>query len=650
MNANKASSAPSSDEDRENILVLTPASTTVSDEGELVEGSPKSSNNDTNNNDNTNTHLLSDNDNDLPNDTNNDPNESTHEEEGGEQNENEHNDNDETGRFDWTTSAFGRSQGLLAQVGSLSKELTELKAMIARGAPTAIVSEEQAEVRLQPSPSPYHHPFPLLATVVVVLYLSICYAASKHPVKGSKKLKFVATSLQDLSRVKANHRSSLASLAESHRTEMSSVAVAHQDEIKKLEQAHMEEMRNARKGYGFRDELVCGLRDSYGKQIESLVLDLNEAQRQLKALKASQSSKPLAKSTTEDVVKPSRTLAMLLRFDDLDKAFSVAEIAIPHPGRNFQTVWEHLCSAVKNYIQTLNTAAEFFAVGPKATEARKIRQWYQSACEKRIRFRFLHGGEGDNMKDLWEGELWGTDNFTLQVLCAVEPWENVPVFNDEFTPELQEPQRLRPTATGASRSRTPLGQVPEEQLVQVETPHVTDGFNVTVALENINRELRELEINDGLAELEDEDDENKENIEHPMKRKVTVEEVTDEEDHFIDDAEDEGVGLAISSSPVLATSTEKEPLLPRSSSRRMGGKPLSDRSYMENLLGTEAEMKTQERKTTGGSSGSDSWLFDELFSPLPVDKGKGKEKMVGLFEGLSPLPLHRESDAYICPK
>lgn len=143
MNATTASSAPpsSSDEDRENTIILTPASTTVSDEGELASASSPSASDDIRVNDNDNDHTTShsildndDNDNDNDNDDDNDDND---------------NDNDnKSSRFGWTATAFGRSQGLLTQVGSLSKELTELKAMmIARGAPSGSgVSEEQAEV------------------------------------------------------------------------------------------------------------------------------------------------------------------------------------------------------------------------------------------------------------------------------------------------------------------------------------------------------------------------------------------------------------------------------------------------------------------------------------------------------------------------
>lgn len=147
MNTNKASS---SDEDRENNIVLTPASTTVSDEGELISGS-SSPDNDGCNND------IRSNDNDL-NDTNNDPiphndNGEDNDNDGDDDNEVDDDDDDKSGRFDWKATAFGRSQGLLTQVGSLSKELTELKAMIARGAPPgSSVSEEQAEVRVPPPP------------------------------------------------------------------------------------------------------------------------------------------------------------------------------------------------------------------------------------------------------------------------------------------------------------------------------------------------------------------------------------------------------------------------------------------------------------------------------------------------------------------
>lgn len=424
---------------------------------------------------------------------------------------------------------------------------------------------------------------------------------------------------------------------------MSTLAAAHLDEIKRLEAAHTEELRHARQGHGFRDELVLGLHKSYGKQIESLVVDLNDAQRQLKSqappqpqLQPQPPQPPVTTTTPQD---DARRLPMVLRFDDLDKAFSVAEISTPHPGRSFSAVWKHLSHAVKTYVATLNTAAEFFA-GPNAAEARRIRHWHAAACEERIHFRFLHGADGDNMSELWERELWRKDTFTLRVLCAAEPpgWEGVPVFDDEqlgtatAAAAAADPQRALPKPKlKRTRARTPLGPALEGVLVQVaQTPRTTDAFNVAAALENINRELRELETGDGLTELgdEDEDDENKENIERPIpKRKATVEEVTDEEDHLHDDP-DEGVGLAISSSPTM---TEKEPLL-----RGKKTTPLGDRGYLESLLGEQEE----ERKTSAGSSGSDSWLFDDLFSPLPVDKGKGKgkEKVVGLFESMS-LPL-----------
>lgn len=467
--------------------------------------------------------------------------------------------------------------------------------------------------------------------------------------KDRKKLKFVVP--QDLSRVKANHRSSLASLAESHRNEMSTLASAHQEELKQLEKTHLEDMRNARRGFGFSNDLVQGLHQSYAKQIESLVLDLGEVRRQLKDAEALASHPRAATPPADTNHSPSRILDVVIEFEDLDKAFSVAELSIPHPGRSYKAVSEHLSHAVKNYLQALNSAAEFFASGSKSTEARRIRQWNQAVSGNRLRMRFL---DGEGMEELWESELWRNDNFTLRVNCEAEFWDSVPVFNDEeefVEQHHHQPLKATSTGTGTIRSREPLGPASDEQLVQVDTTSTVGAFNATVVLERINRALGGLEINEDLRNAE-EDDENKENIERPMpKRHVMVEDVTDEEDHYKDDPEDEGVGLAISSSPVPATPLEKEPLLPGNSARRSAAntKPLSDDSFLENLLGTEQEREREreEGKRTGGSSGSDSWLFDELFSPLPADKGKGKEKIVGLFEGLSLLPQNFETDSYL---
>lgn len=423
----------------------------------------------------------------------------------------------------------------------------------------------------------------------------------------------------------------------------------------------MEEMRNARRGYGFNNELVRGLHESYGKQIESLVLDLSEAKRQIRmktgsvsssssspmATRSSVSSFPEEENSMADIA--SRRLSVILRFDNLDKAFSVAEVSVPHPGPSFEAVWRHVSHVVKNHLQALNAATEFFAIGAKgASESRKIRQWYQCAVEERICFQFLHAGNGSgsSLKDLWEGGLWKTENFVLRVICSTDGSYNVPVYNEGFAEQQRKLSLMsgRP-ASLRSRSTTALG-LTSEQLVEVEG-ETSGGFDAIAELERINRELGELEIHENLRR--EEDDENKENIDRSIpRRRVTVEEVVDEDDPARvagGGAQEQLVGVAISSTPpppppppAKETKGLFVPLVWSEEPKKSSGSGATpDRGFISRLLESETETEKKERRKAVESNASDSLFFDELFSTLPSEKGKGKEKAGASSVGLSPL-------------
>lgn len=66
---------------------------------------------------------------------------------------------------------------------------------------------------------------------------------------------------------------------------MAGLHTAHNEAMRKLELQHMEELKDARRNNGHDRELLKGIHESYGKQIENLVLDLGEARREIKELK-----------------------------------------------------------------------------------------------------------------------------------------------------------------------------------------------------------------------------------------------------------------------------------------------------------------------------------------------------------------------------
>ncbi|KAL7273737.1 hypothetical protein RUND412_003376 [Rhizina undulata] len=521
---------------------------------------------------------------------------------------------------------YRTSHGLvLAKIGNLSKDLIELKRRI-NGVKTAAVADfgpEQTTTNIQGN------------------------LPRNHGVAGDDED-------GEPARMKTNHRSSLASLAELHRTEITNITTSHQEEIQRLEQNHLDEMRSLRRGNGSSSDLVRGLHESYAKQIENLVLDLNESRREtreLKMKKSSTASFTASSSVSSLRERPeylvARKMDLILNFDNLDKSFSTVRISIQHPGPTFKALLRFVTHAVKNHFTTLNAATEYFTTTKAIMEARKIRHWYHSAVEERIRFRFLHGLEGEDMKELWEQSISKGENTVLNILCASEAWETAPVFGAAA-------MSLRSESVTPPEPKERINIVSED-LVQVESP-TEETFNPTAELERINRELGDLEIHESFQRKEVlmEDDESRENNEPPKrKRTVTVEEIPDEQDPYRglpQELEDEGVGLVISSPQLAAASAETQPLVEPlaweeenrvgSNSGSSSSKRFGDGGYLARLLQDEVE-KLQESPPKQNINRSDSWLYHDIFSPLPANEGKGKEKIVssGLTEGSSSTSL-----------
>lgn len=476
-----------------------------------------------------------------------------------------------------------KAEELAAQVGSLSKELTELKD-------------------------------------VMIANKSLSLDAEAN----------------DMSRLKANHRSSLASLAEFHRSEMAGLNASHMEAMKKVELQHMEELRNARRTNGHDRDLVQGLHQSYSKQIESLVLDLSEARREVKELKLKQ---PSSDSTTEtprpiypDVEElPNRTLPIKLTFENLDASLAVAELLVPHPGPSFNSLLRMLSFTVKNHLQTLNNTANFFLFRPREEHveaALKIRHWYNSALEDRVHFSFTSPGatdQGTTMQERWEASQWKVDGFLLLITCTAEGWE-------DFTIPPLSPDALDngPFVKESILSGLGLGMTTEKL---VSTNNCTnESFNPTAALERINRELGKVQLQQEQADC----DEDKENH-APMpsmknlSRKATVESVQDE---------DEISRYHQPTSPpkpvpvVKTTKARQQTVEDASASIWEDGQPesavrsinMSLEEGLKELLQKELFEKAFENVQSKGKARglADSWLFDDdLFSPnSEVDQEK----------------------------
>ncbi|KAF8248943.1 hypothetical protein K440DRAFT_641645 [Wilcoxina mikolae CBS 423.85] len=468
-----------------------------------------------------------------------------------------------------------KAEELAAQVGSLSKELLELKAMIEKQA-----FEEEAN---------------------------------------------------DLSRLKANHRSSLASLAEFHRSEMAGLNSTHTEIMKKIELQHMEELRDARRNNGHDRDLVQGLHQSYSKQIESLVMDLSEARREVKEMKLKQppsgsTEMPLPIDPALEEVS-GRSLTVKLTFDNLDARLSIAEIAVPHPGRSFDALLRLLSFSVRNHLLALDTIANFFICRPREEHveaAMKIRHWYNSALEEKVHFSFTTDADaGDaSMQDRWEAEQWKSDEFVLEVLCTAEGWESFTL--PPYPPLMHDDDTVHESIDSLDLTSS------ADKLVTLEIPE-TDSFNPAAELERINRELGNLQLHQQLQEQTDRElqnyDEDKENCEPPpsKSRKATVESVQDEDEPSL-------------TNEILPPTTKAVPIIkppkPRQRDNTTPSIPLiwedsqptsrTIKVSLEDRLKEFLEKDVEKAQIKGGSG--DSWLFDDLFSPTVMNQGKDKEE------------------------
>lgn len=455
-------------------------------------------------------------------------------------------------------------------------------------------------------------------------------------------MSFFVRARQDMSRLKANHRSSLASLAEFHRSEMAGLNASHIESMKKMELQHMEELRSARRVNGHDRDLVQGLHHSYSKQIESLVLDLGEARREVKELKLKQPSSVSSGSTsvpTDPALEKVRTLVMNLTFENLNTPLDTAALAIPHPGRSFDSLLRILASSVKNHLQTLNSTASFFMRPPRgehAEVASKIKHWYEAALQERVHFSLTSSAdaEGKTTHERWENGYWKCDEFVLGVLCTVEGWESN--ITSPYSPEtVEEEDDIEDHIHDSVLS--PLGRrSPVERLVSIESS-ISEQFDPVAELERINREIGNLQLHQHLQEQADRDLRkrgSKENCEPtpPSKtkaRKATVESVNDEDDVPLSvkptlptkyvpivnppKPRQQPVETATSSTTPLREESQPEPMSRARSALLEEG--------LKEFLENDIERAELEGKTTGSG---DSWLFEDLFS-TPTDQGKDKD-------------------------
>jgi len=445
---------------------------------------------------------------------------------------------------------------------------------------------------------------------------------------------------QDMSRLKANHRSSLASLAEFHRSEMAGLNASHLETMKKMELQHMEELRNARRVNGHDRDLVHGLHQSYSKQIESLVLDLSEARREVKELKLKQpssaSSAPTSVPTDPALEKAaSRTLVMNLIFENLDAPLNTAKLEIPHPGRSYDSLLRILSFSVKNHLQTLNSTARFFmrrATEEHAGAMLKIRNWYEAALQERVHFSLpTADAEGKTMQERWENEYWKSEEFVLGVLCAAEEWESntsTPYPPETVNGEDDIEDHIHDSVLSPLGRRSPV-----ERLVSIESS-ISEHFDPAAELERINREIGNLQLHQHLQEQAERELRKSESKEAPPSkmtaRKATVESVKDEDD----------VPRPYKSTPPTKNVPTVKPSKPRQQPEETATSPTTspvwederpepkNRSLnasleegLKQFLEKDFEKARQKGKTTGSG---DSWLFDDLFSNA-ADQDKDKD-------------------------
>jgi len=428
----------------------------------------------------------------------------------------------------------------------------------------------------------------------------------------------------------------------------------------------MEELRDARRNNGHDRDLVQGLHQSYSKQIESLVMDLSEARREVKEMKLKQ---PTSGSTEMPLpIDPAleevsgRTLTMKLTFDNLDARLSIAELAVPHPGRSFDALLRLLSFSVRNHLLALDTIANFFICRPREEHveaAMKIRHWYNSALEEKVHFSFTTDADaGDaSMQDRWEAGQWKSDEFVLEVLCTAEGWENFTL--PPYPSLIHDDDTVRGSIDSLGLASS------ADKLVTLEIP-TTDSFNPAAELERINRELGNLQLHQQLQEQVDRElqnyNEDKENCEPPpppsKSRKATVESVQDEDDPSVANE--------------IVPPTKAIPIIkpPKSRQRDSPGpsipliwedsqpKTRTVKVSLEDGLKEFLEKDVEKAQIKGGSG--DSWLFDDLFSPLVMGQGKYKEEGTdngsfftapetypGAYHCLAPIPPEDAQEANV---
>ena len=479
---------------------------------------------------------------------------------------------------------------------------------------------------------------------------------------------------QDLSRLKQNHRASLASLAEMHRTEIASLNSAHTEAMRKQELQHMQELKDARRNHGHDRDLVKGLHESYGKQIESLVLDLGEARREIKELKLTQ---PVGVSTELDLdflSEKNRRLPVKLAFDNLEGPLGIAEFTMPHPGQQFPNLLSLLSFAVENHLKTVNKTANFFISRPRdehIATALNIGKWGQAVDAGNVHLRFPFG----SAETVWEDGEWTNDNYVLNVACWYEDFRST---EPETAQPAVEDTVVSPTAedwasvvnSSVAESSTGKDKVDENDVASVVTQQTTGQYTAKdlldqVELVDISKPLRNLdEIN---AELDDlgaaalhqplaseseveligssEDDKENADPRKFMRARlnVTLEEVRDEDDP----PSPATVAPKSDTVPILSTPTPpkakeddgKQDSGNEDHERQGSGVPLiweeeekappKAKSPTKLDLGglseyLEQEVRKSEASSKGARSMSGSWFFDELYPLPPIAKEKGK--------------------------
>lgn len=302
----------------------------------------------------------------------------------------------------------------------------------------------------------------------------------------------------------------------------------------------MEELKDARRNNGHDRELLKGIHESYGKQIENLVLDLGEARREIKELKLKGPVSALD-ATIDDY--SNRTLTMTMQFEKIPYPLNVAELVVPHPGPTFKALLNTLSYTVKNHLTALKNTANYFIARPRdehVSAAICIKHWYDCAISESIEFQFILAEVSDGekgMREQWEDGQWRNDDFVLEVRCIAEGWDQVDNFESEET--VINHGASSASAASLRESNHPEDEDSDDSVSTVPTHH----YSAAKELSRINKEAGSLHVHHQLAsdsedadtveaEVEAQSEDDKENVK-PQPRPVhmvTIEEVEDEDD------------------------------------------------------------------------------------------------------------------------